>query len=277
MKRMIMITMALLSVAYFAANPDILIAKPGTAILGEPTVTTQESAPEMQPLAAAIPYARALAAYDKVLRDHVDTRGFVDYPAIVANPKFLDLYIDALADESLLEGKSRDEQLATLINAYNAFTLKLIAENYRTADGGTLGSITDLYQGKPWDQNLWNLAGETVSLNQLEHEMIRPVFDEPRIHWAVVCAAHSCPPLRAEAYTAKQLEAQLADQEAYVLNFEQPRYVQKKGGQVLVTKIFEWYGQDFSPNWKTYVSRYLNLPADQGFGFVPYNWKLNAQ
>ena len=103
----------------------------------------------------------------------------------------------------------RDERLALLINAYNAFTLRLILDHYPVA------SITDIPADQRWDAVRWRLAGETYSLNQIEHELVRPNFREPRIHFALVCAAVGCPPLRTEAYTGELLEEQLEGQTRY--------------------------------------------------------------
>ncbi|MBB6431667.1 DUF547 domain-containing protein [Algisphaera agarilytica] len=218
----------------------------------------------------------AFDGYDALLKAHVDDAGFVDYDALHAEPEALRRYVDSLADPEALPLLDQPEaRLATLINAYNAFTLQLILDNYNGDEAPQ--SITDLHGGKPWDQEIWNLAGRTLSLNQLEHEIIRKQFDEPRIHWAVVCAAYSCPPLRAEAYTADRLEEQLAEQEAYVLNFNHPRYAVKQQSGLAVTKLFEWYGQDFGPDWKAYATERLGVPLTDQIQFVSYDWKLNSK
>lgn len=221
----------------------------------------------------------AFAGYDQLLRDHVGPLGFIDYDALAADPAALAAYVESLADPAVLPpveaADMQDARLATLINAYNAFTLQLILDEY---DAGQLKSITDLHGGKPWDQKLWNLAGNTISLNQLEHEMIRVEFpQEPRIHWAVVCAAYSCPPLRAEAYTAAQLEEQLADQERRVLLSDDPRFIEQDGQTLRVTKLFEWYGSDFGV-WRDYLAQ--RLPSAKNAAdiqFVTYNWALNSR
>lgn len=223
--------------------------------------------------------AAALAGYDALLRAHVDAQGMVDYAALAAAPQALSAYVASLSLPAALPGADApgtpDARLAALMNAYNAFTLQLILDHY---DGGKLASITDLHGGKPWDQKLWNLAGQTVSLNQIEHEMIREEFStEPRIHWAVVCAARSCPPLRAEAYDASNLEIQLADQERRVLLAGDERFIQTDGDSVAaVTKLFEWYGGDFGADWKPYVARRVQKTVASP-EFIDYNWELNTQ
>lgn len=213
--------------------------------------------------------AAPVELYERVLR-HVDADGWVDYAVIAAQPMDLMAYTDALAMVDLAQ-MDEDERLATLINAYNAFTLRLIVERF---DGGKLMSITALDGGKTWDVKRWTLGGEVVSLNHIEHSMIRGQFDEPRIHWALVCAAYSCPPLRSEAYRAEKLEQQLASQEAYVLNFKHDRFIQRDGNTVRVSKLFDWYGSDFG-EWKRYIAERVQVPTDVEWGFIEYRWPLN--
>lgn len=214
--------------------------------------------------------------YDRMLAERVDDRGWVDYAGLSRDREALDFFVETIADWTRLDQVEPHARLAGLINAYNAFTLQLILDHY---DAGKLESITDLHGGKPWDQKVWNLGGEMVSLNQIEHEMIRPVFDEPRIHWALVCAAYSCPPLRAEGYTAERLEEQLADQESRVLMANDPRFIRvdpHDNTVTAVTSLFEWYGEDFGEDWKTYVRDvtgfHVKMPR-----FIEYDWTLNAQ
>ena len=223
----------------------------------------------------------AVAADDQVfariLAEYVDDDGWVDYGGLASDEQAesaLTAYLETLRQTDLdsLEG---DAKLAHIINAYNAFALHLVLDNY---DGGKLESIKDLHGGNPFDEKLFNLGGQQVSLDQIENELIRPNFDEPRIHWALVCAAYSCPPLRNEAYTAEKLDEQLAEQEKYVLNLDHPRYVQRKNGELYVTPLFDWYGDDFNGgNWQIYVLNRLDNTENEFGGFLDYNWKLNSQ
>ena len=211
-------------------------------------------------------------SWNELLARHVDADGWVDYKGLARERAALDAYVDALAKPGPDASAPAPERLAHLINAYNAFTLALIL------DAGIPASITDLHGGKPWDVVKWNLGGTLVSLNQIEHELIRPVFNEPRIHWALVCAAYSCPPLRNEAYDPARLEEQLAAQEAYVLNFNQPRYAQRDGGTVKVTALFDWYGDDFvsgNDGAQVYAASRLGVEAGSITGVLDYDWKLN--
>jgi hypothetical protein len=175
----------------------------------------------------------------------------------------------------------KDEKLALLINAYNAFTLRLVLDHRPVA------SIEDIPSGKRWDDRRWTLAGETLSLSQIEHERIRPRFREPRVHFALVCAARSCPPLRAEAYVGDRLEGQLADQTRRVHSGERWLRFDPASGRLDLTRLYDWYGSDFlqaAPSVEEYVAAYAPaVRAALGAGprvtirWLPYDWSLNER
>src|SRR5574341_700013 len=197
------------------------------------------------PVSAAEAYAGAAdggsldhARLDALLRAHVDGEGLVDYAGLASERAALDAYLASLASVPFSE-LSRDEKLALLLNAYNAFTLRLILEHR------PLASIKDIPSGRRWDDRRWRLAGETLSLNQIEHERIRPRFQEPRVHFALVCAARGCPPLRAEAYVGARLEAQLADQARRVHSDTRWLRFDPASLTLHLTRLYDWYGSDF--------------------------------
>ncbi|RMF70696.1 MAG: DUF547 domain-containing protein, partial [Planctomycetota bacterium] len=168
-----------------------------------------------------------------------------------------------------------------LINAYNAFTLRLILENY------PLKSIKDIPAPKRWSAKRWKVAGHVWSLNQIEHEQIRPKFREPRVHFALVCAAIGCPPLRSEAYVGARLDEQLADQTHYV--HTHPRWFQfEPGGRIVrLTMLYDWYAADFKKvagSVLEYAARHapsLRAALDAGtkpkIRWLDYDWRLNSQ
>jgi hypothetical protein len=231
---------------------------------------------------AAAPDGRAFdhARFDALLRAHVDNTGLVDYAGLSRESAVLDAYLASLASAPL-EELARDEKLALLINAYNAFTLRLILDHRPVA------SIKDIPSGKRWDDRRWRLAGETLSLDQIEHERIRPRFREPRVHFALVCAARSCPPLRAEAYVGDRLEAQLADQARRVHSDERWLLFDPAAGTLRLTKLYDWYGPDFlqaAPSVEQYVAaQQPSVRAALGAGrrvkirWLPYDWSLNER
>lgn len=177
--------------------------------------------------------------FNNVLGKYVsDQGGLVDYAGLRKDTVGLDAYIAALARAPLAE-LGRSERLALLINAYNAFTLRLILDRY------PVKSIKDIPTDLRWDAKRWNVGGNTWSLNQIEHEQIRPHFKEPRIHFALVCAARGCPPLRNEAYVAGKLEEQLEAQAQYVHTHEGWFQFDAKKGVARLTSLYKWYGGDF--------------------------------
>jgi len=220
------------------------------------------------------------SAFDALLGPYVDDDGLVDYLGLGRRQADLDRYLASLA-AAPFEELGRDEKLALWIDAYNAFTLKLILEHY------PLKSIRDIPSAERWDRVRWNVAGVEYSLNQIEHEQIRPKFREPRIHFALVCAAVSCPPLRREAYVGAQLDEQLEDQARRV--HADGRFLRYAGGagRIELTSLYEWYGGDFEQiagSVVDYAARYRpDLAADLETGrrptprFIDYDWSLNRQ
>lgn len=237
---------------------------------------TAAQQPTNQPPAAPSEQSAAVdhAVFDALLKAHVDEDGFVDYEALAADREKLDAYLQSLAKADL-SGPNDSAKLATLINAYNAFMLQLVLDEWPVEN-----ILEDIEE--PFKKKRFTLAGQSVSLDDVEHQMIRAQFDEPRIHWAVVCGAFSCPRLRNEAYTAETLEAQLNDQAQYV--HSHPRYIEYDGGDTIrLTPLYQWYAGDFEDgDVLEYVARYRpdlrrqleagNKPAIE---FLGYSWLVN--
>ncbi|MGB0717194.1 MAG: DUF547 domain-containing protein [Phycisphaerae bacterium] len=214
--------------------------------------------------------------FDQLLRTHVDTEGRVNYSALQGEAGLLDSYIQSLATVDL-NAMSKPEQLATMINAYNAFTLRLILDHY------PIQSIMNIPEGKRWKHERWRFAGKMWSLDALEHQGIRKQFKEPRIHFALVCAAVGCPKLRHEAYAGDRLEEQLEDQSRYVHTHD-TWFRYKAGAQtVYLTKLYEWYGSDFDHLGGpiAFASRYSKALAETlkkgnpKIAWLDYDWALN--
>ena len=187
-------------------------------------------------------FDHAHADYDALLRKHVEN-GRVDYRALKKSPQALKGYLDSLAEVSERQFKQWSEarQLAFYFNLYNAATLKLIVDHY------PVDSIKDIggwFKG-PWDQEVVRLFGETITLDNLEHDIIREEYDEPRLHMALVCAAKGCPNLRSEAYVGEKLDEQLDDQVRRFLASPKGMRVDRRRDRVHVSSIFKWYGEDF--------------------------------
>ena len=200
------------------------------------------------------------AAWDALLRQHVvvaagGNASTLRYAALQTQRAALKSYLDSLsAVSSASYGTwSKAQQLAFLINAYNAFTVELILTRYPD-----LKSIKDLgsFVQSPWKKKFFQLLGQERSLDEVEHEMIRApgVFDDPRIHVAVVCASIGCPMLRNEAFVAERLDIQLDDAMRRFLSDRTRNRFDTGTGILSVSKIFDWYHKDFERGHKGYDS-----------------------
>jgi len=217
----------------------------------------------------------------------------VDYAAFKSQESELQVYLDKLSEVSRadFDAWSKEKQLAFLINAYNAWTVEFILTEYPD-----LESIKDLGSlfSSPWDKEFIPLLGKKISLNDIEHGLIRGShrYNDPRIHFAVNCASIGCPALREEAYTADNLEQQLTQQTERFLTDTSRNYI--KGDSFYLSSIFKWYGDDFEAGFRgtKSIQSFIGLYAEaltlntqqaltlknQDFNvkFLDYNWKLNA-
>jgi hypothetical protein len=220
-----------------------------------------------QPTPADI--SRSHQSFDSLLQKHVSDAGKVDYKGLKADKALLDAYCQLLSETPVAESWTREAKMAYWINAYNAFTLKLIVDNYPTK------SILNFDGGKTWDVRRIKLGDKKYSLNNLENDILRPQFKDPRIHFAINCAAKSCPPLWNHAYTAENLEASL---EARTLAFvNNPKFNTLGSARAQVSKIFDWYSADFG-NLKNFLNQYAaetKLKNNAIIVFNEYNWDLN--
>lgn len=189
-------------------------------------------------------YARALA-------DHVDDDGWVDYAGLKAAPDHLDTFVANLAglDRGAYDSWDEAAKIALWINAYNALTLKAIIDHY-PIEPSTLRSITypkNSIRQIPgvWKKLQFTVMGEEITLDRIEHEVLRVEFDEPRIHMALVCAAVSCPPLRNEPFVGDRLDAQLEDQTVRFLGNPAKFRIEPGQARVWLSSIFDWFGKDF--------------------------------
>jgi len=210
------------------------------------------------------------SSWNALLQKHVTAKGDVNYAGFKKDQGELDDYLNMLAGNHPTDAWSRSEKMAYWINAYNAFTIQLILENY------PLSSITNLDNGKVWDRKWIELGDQTYSLNNIENDILRPRFKDARIHFAVNCAAESCPPLLNKAYTAQNLEETLDRQARSFIN--NPAYNKLSKQSVTVSKIFDWYGEDFD-NLIQYLNKYskTTIASNASVSYQNYNWSLNKQ
>lgn len=213
--------------------------------------------------------------YDTFLHTYVKD-GLVNYGKIIEHADELEVVQSEfeLLGQQEWDTFTLDEQLVFWINTYNFYTVKLIVDNY------PLASIKDL--SRPWKQKFFTLLGEHMSLNTIEHTIIRKKYKEPRIHFALVCAAVSCPILQDWAYTADNLQSKLDDVGRIFLNDISRNNIRVRDGSIYISKIFKWYGDDFTKDSLTYrdeISRITDVVYDKELKirFMDYNWSLNVQ
>ncbi|MEO1389300.1 MAG: DUF547 domain-containing protein [Cyanobacteria bacterium J06634_6] len=235
-----------------------------------------------------------IPALADVLSAYVDEQGLVDYETLQANRQQLDAYNASLQllDTASYESWSEDEQVALLINAYNSLTLKSIIDENPIKD-----SIKDI-RGV-WRFKRHGLMNDEQTLNNIEHDILRVDFNEPRIHVALVCAAISCPYLRQEPFTGENLDAQLDDQTRIFLSRPEVLTIDKENNEVRLSAIFDWFGQDWIPTFApesgfagsdnekavlNFISGYVDA-ADSDYlkaggykvSYSDYDWSLNRQ
>lgn len=232
--------------------------------------------------APAAPFDQNHPIWTRLLSRLVSTNGSVDYTRLKSNPQELVLYLDQLSKVGRTDFLrwTREEQIAFLCNAYNAFTLDLIRTHYPLKSIKDIGNVL---RG-PWDQPVVRIFGETKSLNTLEHKILRAEYAEPGIHFALVCAARGCPPLREEAYVGSRLQAQLNDQTRRFLASKSKNRIDFRNRIVHLSPIFDWYSGDF-PKPREELLKFLHpyWPEMEGqqispefkIRFTDYDWSLN--
>lgn len=238
-------------------------------------------------------------AWTRLLKQHVRLidgghASRLDYAGMARDSAALTAYTASLSAVSAktFGGYDKPQQMAFLINAYNAFTVALVLTAYpRLKSIKDLGSLLQ----SPWKKSFVPLLGQTMSLDQIEHDNLRARgrYDDPRIHFAVNCASIGCPMLREDAFVATQLDAQLDQQVTRFLSDHSRNRFDDKADKLLVSKIFDWYGDDFRQGRKgieslpgffaahaddltdTAAGRQRVRSQQATIGFLDYDWSLN--
>jgi hypothetical protein len=236
----------------------------------------------------AQPIDHTYADYARLLNKYVSD-GLVDYARMKADRGLIDSLIDDLASADL-SGASSDQQLAFYINAYNLITLRSIVDHY------PVESIKDI--DGVWDDTKWELAGGRLTLNDIEHEILRKEFNEPRIHVAIVCASTSCPPLVSHPYLPDKLNLQLPEAARNFVMSSDYNKLDPDEGSAEISSIFDWFGDDFidgyyDKNYFPSLSKKENavlnfliaqfpepqreklLTASYKISYLDYDWSLN--
>ena len=225
------------------------------------------------------------SGFDLLLRKYVDADGYVNYrawKASAADRKALANYIVQLSRAPSRQRSSRNAQLAFWINAYNAVTLEGILQEFPTT---SIRNHTSKLGYNIWKHLPLLVDGRTHSLENIENKILRPM-GEPRIHFAIVCASIGCPRLKNEAYTADNLQQQLADNTRDFFSRRQNLQVDSARRTLHFSSILKWYGRDFgrtNADQLSYLRPYLPAVARQvasqgaSIRYLKYNWNLNDQ
>ena len=214
--------------------------------------------------------------WNRLLQKHVTEAGAVNYKGFVADKAEFEKYLTLLKENHPEDSWSRDEQMVYWINAYNAFTVKLIVDNYPVKSIKDLGG--KIYKvNTPWAKKFIELGSEVYSLDNIEHGILRKEWTEPRIHFAVNCASESCPRLRNEAFMVDKLNEQLDDQARYFVNNLSKNKI--TADKLEISKIFSWFKGDFTKDGTVieFLNKYVSVKIneDAEISHLDYGWGLN--
>ena len=221
------------------------------------------------------------SSYDRLLKKFVTDKGLVNYKGFKADEQEFNRYLALLSKNPPAASWSKPGQMAYWIDAYNAYTIRLILDHYPVKSIKDIGSSIQIpFVTTPWAAKFFSIGGEKMSLDNIEHGTLRKKYDDSRIHFALVCASMSCARLRNEAFTAARLDAQLDDQGRDFVN--NPAKNNISPGKAQLSKYFDWYKGDWIKNGQsvaTWVNRYSKTKIDDQtpVTFLDYNWKLNEQ
>lgn len=222
---------------------------------------------------AQSPASRFFHDADRFLMEHVDEDGNVDYARIDKNPAPLQKLIELIARLDLRTLQEGNARKAFWLNTYNLLTIQGIIRHFPVASPKDIPGF--------FDRIKYRVSGKSLTLNDIENKIIRPRFQDPRIHFVLVCAAKSCPSLMPFAYVPDKLEAQIEERTRATLNDRKHVRINYRDKKILVSKIFDWYRDDFTAGGRdliTFINQYRikKLPAAFKIGFLPYDWALNA-
>jgi len=216
--------------------------------------------------------------FGELLKRYVNN-GEVDYQGFKNEEASLDKYLKILENTNV-KGLSREEQFAFYVNSYNAWTIKLILGAYPG-----IKSIKDLGNifKTPWQKKIVRINGEVITLDDVEHKILRSQFKDPRVHFAVNCASKSCPPLISEPYSGSKLNQQLDHSTRAFVNDPKSNYL--KGNKLYVSKIFKWFPEDFDDEIVGFFLLYAEADLKKELEarkdkikikYLHYDWSLNG-
>ncbi len=245
------------------------ITKPmPTTTPSKPTPPATKPAPVVPEKPASVAFSHD--AFDQLLRKYVSGSGDVDYAGFKKDKEKLVAYLIEMEAFAPKTDWGRNKEMAYWINLYNAWMIKAVIDKYPIA------SPMDLDGGNTWKVKRAKSGREVYSLDEIENKIIRPKFKDARIHFAVNCAAKSCPPLLNRAWTASNLESNLEKQTKAFINDSRHNSISSK--KVRISQIFQWYADDFG-ELITYLNKYSNTKINNNakIEYIDYDWELNGK
>lgn len=219
--------------------------------------------------------------WNKLLKEYVDDAGLVNYKGFIKDKAEFQTYLDALSTNPPQDSWTRNDQEAYWINAYNAFTIKLIMDHYPVKSIKDIGPKRQIpFLNTPWQKKFFKIGKKRFKLDRIEHHILRKKFDDPRVHFALVCASKSCAKLRNEAYEGEKVDAQLTEQSKDFLSDKRKNIITDPK-KVQLSPYFDWYKKDFKKNGTviSFINKYapVKIAEDAEVEFMDYNWNLNEQ
>jgi len=195
----------------------------------------------------------------------------------------LEMYLDELQAVKV-SALSRPEQIAYWINLYNALTVNTVLEHYPVNSIRDIDISPGLFSNGPWGAKLLNIESEEISLNDIEHRILRPIWRDPRIHFAVNCAALGCPNLQDRAYVPEKLDQMLNDSAIRFINHPRGANIDETG-RLTLSSIYKWFGEDFGDDLDEILEHIRGYASDELKERIPtdgkikvkyrYDWSLN--
>lgn len=216
----------------------------------------------------------------ELLRDIINEQGLVDYKKLESEKYRLEKYLDLIKNHHPGKNWSENEVKAYWINAYNAFTLQLVLENYPIESIKDLNPAISLpFINSIWDKKFIEISDKAYSLNNIEHDILRERYQDPRIHFALNCASKSCPVLHNSAYEPSSLDSLLEHQSIVFIN-DPVRNIINNQDEAHLSKIFLWYYFDFTKgqSLRDFINRYsrIKLKEETDISYLNYDWTLNS-
>lgn len=223
------------------------------------------------------------APYEQVLKEYV-LDGKVFYRGLRTDSHLLNQFLKEASQVSISEFDrwTPEEQMAFLVNVYNATSIKVIVDNYPVKNIRELG----VFSSSPWKRKIVDLFGENISLDNIQNDMLRAYYNDPRLHFAINFATKGSPPLRSEPYRGETLNLQLEDQARRFLGSREHNRVDMEYGMVFLSPIFMWYRADFlqqaptilsyvDPYWPDVVRTQLKENTLYPVRYLRMDWSLN--